>query len=351
MKILAIESSCDETSVAIVENGKKVYSNIIATQIDIHKEYGGVVPEIASRQHIQNILPVYREAMEESGCTLKDIDMIAATNTPGLIGSLLVGLMFAKSLSYANNIPFMPVNHLKGHIYSTFIENDINLPAITLVVSGGHTDMYYMDKEHHFTLIGETLDDAVGESYDKIARALGLPYPGGPEIQKLAKEGMDTLKIKKPVVDGYNFSFSGIKTFVTNYINQAKMKGQDIDKADVACSFQTVVVEVLKEKIIKAMNEYNVESLAIAGGVSANTYLREVLYNSEELKNKNIYFPSMQYCTDNAAMIACAAYNIWKNDNGDRRNDNPHDKNNYNREDTYNVDAISTKEVGIMNAK
>jgi len=198
MKILAFETSCDETSVAVVENGKNVLSNIISSQIDIHKEYGGVVPEIASRHHIENILPVFNEAMEKAECTLKDIDYIAVTNTPGLIGSLLVGLMFAKSLSYSNDIPVIPVNHIDGHIFSSFIENDIKLPAISLVVSGGHTNLYYINENLETELIGETLDDAVGESYDKVARILDLPYPGGPEIEKISTFGEDTLKIKKP---------------------------------------------------------------------------------------------------------------------------------------------------------
>ena len=333
MKILAFETSCDETSVAIVEDGKKVLSNIISTQIDIHKEYGGVVPEIASRHHIENILPVFMEALEKSKCSLNDIDYIAVTNTPGLIGSLLVGLMFAKSISYANKIPLLPVNHIEGHIFSNFIENDIQLPAISLVVSGGHTNLYYLtekDSSINIELLGETLDDAIGESYDKVARVLGLPYPGGPEIDKLSLNGEDTLKIKKPNVEGYDFSFSGIKTFVTNYVNNQKMKNNNISKENVAKSFQETVIEVLYDKVSKVIKDKKVKTVLVAGGVSANKRLREKF---ENLKNKveNIYFPKFEYCTDNAAMIAAAAYYNLKKEK--------------NLKNMYEIDAKSTKEI------
>ena len=334
MKILAFETSCDETSVAIVEDGKKVLSNIISTQIDIHKEYGGVVPEIASRHHIENILPVFMEALEKSKCSLNDIDYIAVTNTPGLIGSLLVGLMFAKSISYANKIPLLPVNHIEGHIFSNFIENDIQLPAISLVVSGGHTNLYYLTEKDSsiniIELLGETLDDAIGESYDKVARVLGLPYPGGPEIDKLSLNGEDTLKIKKPNVEGYDFSFSGIKTFVTNYVNNQKMKNNNISKENVAKSFQETVIEVLYDKVSKVIEDKKVKTVLVAGGVSANKRLREKF---ENLKNKveNIYFPKFEYCTDNAAMIAAAAYYNLKKEK--------------NLKNMYEIDAKSTKEI------
>lgn len=329
MKILAFETSCDETSVAVVEDGKKVLSNIISTQIDIHKEYGGVVPEIASRHHIENILPVFTEALEKANCTLKDIDYIAVTNTPGLIGSLLVGLMFAKSISYANNIPLIPINHIDGHIFSNFIENDVKLPAISLIISGGHTNLYYIFEENeriNIEILGETLDDAVGETYDKVARILGLPYPGGPEIDKLSLQGTETLKIKKPNVEDYNFSFSGVKTFITNYVNNEKMKNNEISKENIAKSLQTIVGEILIDKVMKAINEKNVKTLLVAGGVSANKYLREKFFELSESENITIHFPKMEYCTDNAAMIGCAAYYNLKNST----------KN-------YNIDAISTK--------
>lgn len=337
MKILAFETSCDETSVAIVENGKNVLSNIVSSQINIHKEYGGVVPEIASRHHIENILPVLDEAMEKADCQLKDIDYIAVTNTPGLIGSLLVGLMFAKSLSYANKIPLIPVNHIEGHIFSNFIENDIELPAISLIVSGGHTDLYYLEERNGkiaVDLLGETLDDAVGESYDKIARILELPYPGGPEIEKISPGGKNILNIKKPNVEGYNFSFSGIKTYVTNYINKEKMKGNNINKEDIAKSFQEIIVEVLYDKVLKAVNKKSVNTLLVAGGVSANKRLRKKF---EELpENIKIYFPKMEYCTDNGAMIGAAAYYKLKNEKN-RENTSV-------EENVYNLDAKSTKE-------
>ena len=337
MKILAFETSCDETSVAIVENGKNVLSNIVSSQINIHKEYGGVVPEIASRHHIENILPVLDEAMEKADCQLKDIDYIAVTNTPGLIGSLLVGLMFAKSLSYANKIPLIPVNHIEGHIFSNFIENDIELPAISLIVSGGHTDLYYIEERNGkivVDLLGETLDDAVGESYDKIARILELPYPGGPEIEKISPGGKNILNIKKPNVEGYNFSFSGIKTYVTNYINKEKMKGNNINKEDIAKSFQEIVVEVLYDKVLKAVNKKSVNTLLVAGGVSANKRLRKKF---EELpENMKVYFPKMEYCTDNGAMIGAAAYYKLKNEKN-RENISV-------EENVYNLDAKSTKE-------
>ena len=337
MKILAFETSCDETSVAIVENGKNVLSNIVSSQINIHKEYGGVVPEIASRHHIENILPVLDEAMEKADCQLKDIDYIAVTNTPGLIGSLLVGLMFAKSLSYANKIPLIPVNHIEGHIFSNFIENDIELPAISLIVSGGHTDLYYIEERNGkiaVDLLGETLDDAVGESYDKIARILELPYPGGPEIEKISLGGKNILNIKKPNVEGYNFSFSGIKTYITNYINKEKMKGNNINKEDIAKSFQEIVVEVLYDKVLKAVNKKSVNTLLVAGGVSANKRLRKKF---EELpENIKIYFPKMEYCTDNGAMIGAAAYYKLKNEKNR--------ENIFVEENVYNLDAKSTKE-------
>lgn len=332
MKILAIESSCDETSVAVIEDGKKVLSNIISTQIDIHKEFGGVVPEIASRHHIENILPVFTQALKKADVTLKDIDYIAVTNTPGLIGSLLVGLMFAKSVGFANNIPLIPINHINGHIFSSFIESDVKLPAISLVVSGGHTNLYYIyekDEKIVTELLGETLDDAVGETYDKIARILGLPYPGGPQIDRLSVEGKDILKIKKPKVDGYNFSFSGVKTFITNYVNHERMKKNEISKEGISKSLQEAIVNILYDKVEKAVKEKNVKTLLVAGGVSANKGLRKKFENFSDIE---VHFPKMEYCTDNAAMIGVAAYYEIKNKKIDDKKNN------------YDVDAISTKE-------
>lgn len=332
MKILAFETSCDETSVAVVENGTKVLSNIISTQIDIHKEYGGVVPEIASRHHIENILPVFTESLEKANCKLEDIDYIAVTNTPGLIGSLLVGLMFAKSISYANNIPLITVNHIDGHIFSNFIENEVELPAVSLIVSGGHTNLYYIqenDSKINIELLGETLDDAVGETYDKVGRILGLSYPGGPEIDRLSKVGENILKIKKPNVEGYNFSFSGIKTFITNYVNNEKMKGNNIKIENICTSLQEAIIEVLYSKVTKVIEEKNIKSILVAGGVSANKGLREK-FESFINKGYKVHFPKMEYCTDNAAMIGCAAYYNLKNNNL--------------LNDDYKVDALSTKD-------
>lgn len=331
MKILAFETSCDETSVSVIENGKKVLSNIISSQIEIHKEYGGVVPEIASRHHIENILPVFQKALDKANCTLKDIDYIAVTNTPGLIGSLLVGLMFAKSISYANNIPLITINHIHGHIFSNFIDNDIKLPAISLIISGGHTNLYYLDEKDNsisIELLGETLDDAVGETYDKVARILGLSYPGGPNIDKLAKLGNNILKIKTPKVNDYNFSFSGIKTFITNYVNQEKMKNNKIVVEDVASSLQNTVVNILYDKISNLLLKKNVKSILIGGGVSANSGIRQKFENFKNM-GYEIHFPKLEYCTDNAAMIGCAAYYYLKKD-----------KNLMN----INTDAISTKD-------
>lgn len=325
MLILAIESSCDETSISILKDGKEVLSNIIASQIDIHKEYGGVVPEIASRHHIENILTVYDQALKEANCKIEDISYIAVTNTPGLVGSLLVGLMFAKALSYSNNIPLIPVNHIDGHIFSTFIENEPKLPMISLVASGGHTSLYLMKEDKSLELLGETLDDAIGESYDKVARVLNIPYPGGPMLEKLAKEGVNNIELPTPKIDGYNFSFSGIKTFVTNYVNSKKMKNETIEKANLAKSFQDKMIEIIKNKLIKASKEIDIKTISIVGGVSANKALREAIYSEEAFKNIDIIFPKFEYCTDNAAMIASAAFhkNISSN---------------------LNVDAIDTKQ-------
>ena len=317
MKILAIETSCDETSVAVIEDGKKILSNIVSSQIEIHEKYGGVVPEIASRHHIENILPVFNEALKEAKVTIDDIDYIAVTYTPGLIGALLVGVSFAKALSYSRGIPLIPIHHLKGHVYSSFIEYDIKLPAISLVVSGGHTLLIKIDEEHNFEFIGETLDDAAGEVYDKVARLLDLGYPGGPKIDKLSETGKPTLKIKKPNIKENEFSFSGIKTFVTNYIHNEKMRGNDIVREDIARSFQDITVEILCEKAINLCNKENIKTLTVAGGVSANSALRKRMIEMGKENDIKVYFPNLEYCTDNAAMIGMAAYYELKKQEGD----------------------------------
>lgn len=309
MLILGIETSCDETSIAILKDGKKILSNNISSQIDIHKEYGGVVPEIASRQHIKNIATILEESLEEAKVTLEEIDYIAVTYAPGLIGALLVGISFAKGLSYGLGKPLIPVHHIKGHIYANFIENDIELPCIALVVSGGHTNIVHIDENHNFTNLGGTLDDAVGESYDKVARVMGIGYPGGPIVDKLYYKGnKDALKIPEPKVDGYNFSFSGIKTSVINAVNKARMKGENFSPEDLSASFQGKVVEILCKKTLKAAKEKNVKNIVIAGGVAANSLLRSELEKGAKEIGKKLFYPPMSLCTDNAAMIAAAAY-------------------------------------------
>lgn len=314
MIILGIESSCDETSIAVVKDGKEILSNNISSQIAIHKEYGGVVPEIASRQHIKNIATVLEESLTEAKITLDDVDCIAVTYAPGLIGALLVGISFAKGLSYAKNIPIVPVHHIKGHIYANFLEHDVTLPCISLVVSGGHTNIIHIDEEHNFTNIGETLDDAVGESCDKVARVLGLGYPGGPLIDKMYYQGnRNFLKITKPKVSKYDFSFSGIKTAIINYDNQMKMKNEEYKKEDLAASFLGTVVDILCEKTLAAAIEKNVKTIMIAGGVAANSLLRSQLTKQAEENGIKVIYPSMKLCTDNAAMIAEAAYYKLKN--------------------------------------
>ena len=250
MLILGIESSCDETSIAVIRDGKEILSNNISSQIDIHKEYGGVVPEIASRQHIKNIAAILEESLEEAKVTLDDIDYIAVTYAPGLIGALLVGVSFAKGLSYAHNIPLVPVHHIRGHIYANFVENNVELPCIALVVSGGHTNIIHIDRNHNFLNMGGTLDDAVGESYDKVSRVLGMGYPGGPVVDRMYYKGNpDFLKITEPKVDGYNFSFSGVKTAVINYVNKMNMKKEYFKPEDLAASFQGTVVNILCKKV------------------------------------------------------------------------------------------------------
>ncbi len=310
MKILGIETSCDETSISVLEDGKNILSNVISSQIEIHQEYGGVVPEIASRHHIKNIMAILKESLDIANMDFKDIDYIAVTYAPGLIGALLVGISVAKGLSYGQKKPLIPVHHLKGHIYSNFIENEIKLPAVVLIVSGGHTNIVYMDENHKFSGMGETLDDAVGEAYDKVARVLELGYPGGPFIDKLYYKGNpENVKIaKSSLKDGYDFSFSGIKTSVINYINQSKMMNKEIIKEDIAAAFQKNVVQILVEKTVKAAIEKNTKTILIAGGVAANSLLREKMKEEAAKYNIDVYYPSIKLCTDNGAMIAAAAY-------------------------------------------
>ena len=311
--IIAFESSCDETSVAIIKNGHDVISNIVLTQMDTHAEYGGVVPEIASRMHIENITIVIEEALKKANMTMNDIDAIAITYGPGLIGSLLIGLQAAKTLSYIYNKPLVPVHHIAGHIYANNLEKSMEFPLMALVVSGGHTELVYMKDDYNFEVIGGTLDDAVGEAYDKVARVLGLEYPGGPKVDKLAHQGNDTYNLPLPLDDDtFNFSFSGLKSAVINLKHNEEQKGNSIIKEDLACSFQNRVVGILTKKTIKAMDKYKVNNLIIAGGVSANKGIREQFTKICEKHGINLTIPKLEYCTDNAAMIGAAGYYAYK---------------------------------------
>ena len=312
IKILSIESSCDETAAAVTLNGREVLSNIIYSQITLHEEYGGVVPEIASRKHIEKINQVIDRALKESGHTLRDMDAIAVTYGPGLVGALLVGVSAAKALAFATGIPLIGVHHIEGHICANYIENkELEPPFVCLVASGGHSHLVVVKDHGEFELIGRTRDDAAGEAFDKVARAIGLGYPGGPKIDKAAREGNpDAIDFPRAKVDGseYDFSFSGLKSAVLNYLNQAAMKGEQIVTADVAASFQKAVVNVLTEHSIHAVKEYGYKKFAIAGGVAANSSLRDELDKRCREEGIEFYRPSPIYCTDNAAMIGTAAY-------------------------------------------
>lgn len=311
MKVLAVESSCDETSVAVVEDGREVYSNVIASQIDTHKKFGGVVPEIASRQHVEAINTVLKEGIEEAGVKLDDIDIIAATKGPGLIGALLVGLSAGKALALATGKPFVGVNHIVGHVCANYISfKDLEPPFIGLIISGGHTYLIEVKDYVDFTLHGRTVDDAVGEAFDKVARSLGLAYPGGPLIDALAKKGKETIEFPRVMIkeDNYNFSFSGLKTAVLNYLNSARLRGEEIVAEDVCKSFQEAVVDVLTEKSFRLAREKNMDKIVLCGGVSANSRIREAFEEKGREDNIKIYYPDLKLCTDNAAMIASAAY-------------------------------------------
>lgn len=311
MKVLAFESSCDETSVAVVENGREVLSNVIASQIDTHKKFGGVVPEIASRQHVEAINTVLKEGLDEADVDLDDIDLIAATKGPGLIGALLVGLSAGKALALAENKPFVGVNHIEGHVCANYISSrDLEPPFVGLIISGGHTYSIEVKDYIDFTLYGRTVDDAVGEAFDKVARSLGLPYPGGPVIDKLAKEGKETIEFPRVMIkdENYNFSFSGLKTAVLNYLNSSKLRGEEIVVEDVCKSFQEAVVDVLLEKTFRLAKEKKLDKVVLSGGVSANSRIREAFVEKGKKENIKIFYPDLKLCTDNAAMIASAAY-------------------------------------------
>lgn len=319
VKILAIESSCDETAAAVVVNGREVLSNVISSQIDIHTLYGGVVPEIASRKHIENINYVIEEALKQAKCTLDDIDAIGVTYGPGLVGALLVGVAEAKAISFAKNIPLIGVHHIEGHICANYIENkELEPPFVCLVVSGGHTHLVRVEDYGKYEILGKTRDDAAGEAFDKVARSIGLGYPGGPKIDKISKEGnphayeFPRAKVTDSV---YDFSFSGLKSAVLNQINMAQMKGEEIVPADIAASFQRAVVDSLVTRAMMAVDELGVDKIAIAGGVASNTAVRAAFEEECARKNIKFYRPSPILCTDNAAMIGSAAYYEYVNGN------------------------------------
>lgn len=316
MKILAIESSCDETAVAVVEDGRKVLSNIISSQIDIHKEYGGVVPEIASRKHIERVIQVVDEGLSAADVCMDEIDAVAVTYGPGLVGALLVGVSVAKSIAFAENKPLIGVHHIEGHISANYIDNpELEPPFLCLVVSGGHTNLVIVKGYGEYEVLGKTRDDAAGEAFDKVARAIGLGYPGGPKIQKISAEGnnkaIDFPRAK--IVDNpFDFSFSGVKSAVLNYLNSCEMKKEEVNPADVAASFQEAVVDVLVSHTMEGAKQLGFTKIAMAGGVASNTVLRERIKEECAKNNFEFYCPSPILCTDNAAMIGAAAYYDYK---------------------------------------
>ena len=311
--ILGIESSCDETSVSIVKNGTEEIATVISSQIDIHKEYGGVVPEIASRHHVKNITIVLEECLSKAKMSIEQIDAIAITYGPGLIGSLLIGLEAAKTLSFIYNKPLIPVHHIAGHIYANSLVSELKFPLLAVVVSGGHTELIEMTDHFKFNKIGGTLDDAIGECYDKVARVVGLGYPGGPKIDKLAKEGEDTYTLPVPLKDNsYNFSFSGLKSAVINLAHNEEQRGNKLREEDLAKSFQNVAVKAITTKVEKAIKDKNIKNVIVAGGVAANSGLREAMEELCSQLNVELSIPPMKYCTDNGTMIAAAGYYAYK---------------------------------------
>ena len=313
MIILGIESSCDETAIAILKDKKVLLSDVISTQIDTHRLYGGVIPEIASRMHIQNISYVLKQALDDAAIDLDEIDAIAVTKGPGLIGSLHVGMQCAKALALALDKPLIGVHHLAGHIYANQLVADMKFPLMALVVSGGNTELVYMKDHLNFDIIGETYDDAIGESYDKVGRVIDVPYPGGPQIDKLSKLGKPVYPLPKPLDDDtYNFSYSGLKSAVINLVHNYHQKGLEINKEDLACSFQNVALDVLVTKTIRAAKEYQVKQVVVAGGVSANSKLRADLKEACEKEGIELLVPPMRCCTDNAAMIAMVGSYLYE---------------------------------------
>jgi tRNA N6-adenosine threonylcarbamoyltransferase len=317
MKILAIETSCDETSAAVIKDGKNILSNIVATQVEFHKKYGGIVPEIASRKHIEVINPIIQEALDKAKTKFKDLDAVAVTHGPGLVGSLLVGICAAKSIAYALDIPLIGVNHLEAHIYANYIDpKPPKFPFLALIVSGGHTMLVLVKKHGEYEVVGRTRDDAAGEAFDKVARFLKLGYPGGPIIDKLAKEGNpNAIEFTRPMLNqGFDFSFSGIKTAVVNHVNKQATGNRQTGKpvTDIVASFQQAVVDVLTEKTIRAAKKYKCKTVALAGGVSANSQLRDQLEKRCKSEKIKVHIPPLNLCTDNAAMVGCIGYHQFK---------------------------------------
>jgi N6-L-threonylcarbamoyladenine synthase len=312
--ILAVETSCDETSVAVIEDGTKIRSNVVSSQIETHRRFGGVVPEIASRKHVETITRIMEEAVMEAGVKLSDLTAIAVTQGPGLVGALLVGIVAAKALALSLGLPLIGVHHIAGHIYANALVQELRYPLVALVASGGHTELVYIESEGRFRLIGHTRDDAVGEAYDKVARAMGLPYPGGPHVDKLAQQADEEIELPRAWLEpeSYDFSFSGIKSAVLAVVNQAKMKGDVVNKAGLALGFQNSAIDVLVTKALRAAGEFKAAQLLLCGGVAANKGLRAKLQQACEQAGIPLAVPPLQLCTDNAAMIGAAAYLKWK---------------------------------------
>jgi len=310
--MLGIETSCDETSAAVIQDGNQILSNIVASQINSHKRFGGVVPEIASRHHVEYITLIIEEAMQEAEVDFDDLEAVAVTEGPGLVGALLIGVNAAKAIAFAHNLPLIPVNHMAGHIYANQLIEQLEFPLLALVVSGGHTELVYMKEHGDFEIIGETRDDAAGEAYDKIGRVIGVPYPGGKHIDEMAQLGEDTFNFPRAMMneDNYDFSFSGLKSAFINKVHNADQKGETLDRNDLATSFQAAVVDVLVDKTIRAAKEYEGKQVILAGGVAANSGLRNSLETavSEELADVQLVIPPLSLCGDNAAMIGAAAF-------------------------------------------
>ncbi|WP_170006312.1 tRNA (adenosine(37)-N6)-threonylcarbamoyltransferase complex transferase subunit TsaD [Bacillus fonticola] len=311
--ILAIETSCDETAAAVIQNGSTILSNVVYSQMKSHQRFGGVVPEIASRHHVENVTLVLEAALDESGCSWDQIDAIAVTEGPGLVGALLIGIQAAKALAFIHKKPLIGVHHIAGHIYANRLEDELEYPLLSLVVSGGHTELIYMEGPGQFEKLGETRDDAAGEAFDKVARLLKLPYPGGPHIDRLAQKGKVTYKFPKALADEdtYDFSFSGVKSAVMNVVHNAQQRGETIVPEDIARSFQQSVVDVLIERTMKAVKQYKVNQVVVAGGVAANRGLRQALEEAFRDLETPLAIPPLKYCTDNAAMIGAAAYEYY----------------------------------------